>query len=250
MSFGRRNHALRCAGVVLFLGGVGLVWGADFWNKKEPAQWSDSEIRMMTSQSPWAKQVRMENRGAGGLNTYDGSAPVGSGLPGDPQNGMRTGGVSGSSGSAAQRAPTPYQIGNPDQRDARGRSIPQQSESAIVRWESALPEISATGIPMPAAFQGHYVIGVSGFQVPRAQRPAMLETLKESATLERGTERIQPGIVDFSKDGATIFFGFARDLFPLTVADKDVQFVINTGDLRVKAKFELKAMMYKGKLAL
>ncbi len=78
----------------------------------------------------------------------------------------------------------------------------------------------------------------------------MLELLRTSAFLEKGKEQTQPGLVEYSKDGATIFFGFAKELFPLTNTDKDVQFMINTGDLRIRAKFEPKEMIYKGKLAL
>jgi hypothetical protein len=223
-----------------------LLTAADFWNKKDPAQWSNSEIRQMTSQSPWAKEVRIENRGPGGMNTYDGSAPVGSGLPGDPSSGRPASGTPGTTAATTQHAPIQYPLGG----DRQSHDIAVQSVTATVRWESALPVIGATGIPIPSDFQDHYVIGVSGLQIPRAQRPAMLELLRNSAFLQKGKEQIQPGLVEYSRDGGTIFFGFAKELFPLTSADKDVQFTINTGDLRVKAKFEPKEMIYKGRLAL
>jgi hypothetical protein len=236
----------RVAASLFFAGIPLLLTASDFWNKKDPAQWNNSEIRMMTTQSPWAKEVRIENRGPGGQNTYDGSAPVGSGLPGDPSSGRPASGTPGTTASTTQHAPIQYPIGGDSQR----HDIAVQSITATVKWESALPVLSATGIPLPSDFQDHYVVGVSGLQIPRAQRPAMLELLRNSTYLEKGKEQTQPGIVEYSKDGATIFFGFAKELFPLTAADKEVQFTINTGDLRVKAKFELKEMMYKGKLAL
>jgi len=120
----------------------------------------------------------------------------------------------------------------------------------VVRWESARPILDATGIPLSTDFRGHYVIGVTGLQVPPAQRPGMLQILQGAAFLEKGKERVQPGVAEYSRDGATIFFGFSRELFPLTAADKEVQFEINTGDLRIRAKFELKEMTYRGQLAL
>ena len=252
------RHRLNRRGFIAVGAGTGLLFGnlqsafgaSDFWNKKEPSEWSGSDIHMLTTRSPWAKEVRIEDRSKAG-NTYDGSAPVGSNLPGDPNSAMRSTGIAGGPPSQAsmQRAPVPYEIG-PGQRDAERRPIPSAAVGAVVRWESARPILDATGIPLPTDFRGHYVIGVSGLQIAPAERPGMLELLKGAASLEKGKERIQPGLAEYSKDGSTVFFGFAKELFPLTAADKEVQFEINTGDLRVRAKFEMKEMAYRGELAL
>jgi hypothetical protein len=238
----RRRFIARSAGMGFLAGNLPSAFGAaDFWNKKEPGEWSGSDIHMLITRSPWAKEVRIEDRSKAG-NSYDGSAPVGSNLPGDPNSAMRSTGV-------AQRAPVPYEIGQ-GQHDSERRAVPTEAVGAIVRWESARPVLDATGVPLPEDFRGHYVIGVTGFQIPAAQRPGMLQLFKESASLEKGKDRVQPGVADYSKDRATIFFGFSRELFPVTAADKEVQFTINTGDIRVRAKFELKEMMYRGQLAL
>ncbi len=247
----RRGFIALSAGTGVLFGNLQLAFGAsDFWNKKEPAEWSASDIHMLTSRSPWAKEVRIEDRSKAG-NSYDGSAPVGSNLPGDPNNAMRSTGVASGPQTQAsmQRAPVPYEIGQ-GQRDAERRAIPAAAVAAVVRWESARPILDATGIPLPTDFRGHYVIGMSGLQIAPAERPGMLELLRGAASLEKGKERIQPGLAEYSKDGSTVFFGFARELFPLTSADKEVQFEINTGDLRVRAKFEMKEMVYRGQLAL
>lgn len=243
------------AGAGFLFGNLPFAFGAaDFWNKKEPAEWSSSDIHLLTTRSPWAKEIRIEDRSKAG-NSYDGSAPVGSNLPGDPNSSMRSTGIAGvpqsqaASQASMQRAPTQYEIGQAT-RDAGHRPIPTEAGAATVRWESARPVLDATGIPLPTGFRGHYVVGVSGLQFSPAQRPGMLELLKGAAFLEKGKERAQPGIAEYSKDGATIFFGFSRELFPLTNADKEVQFEINTGELRIRAKFELKEMVYRGQLAL
>src|ERR1700676_770423 len=42
----------------LTLYSVRFAWaGSEFWNRKEPAQWSSDEIRQLLARSPWAKNV-------------------------------------------------------------------------------------------------------------------------------------------------------------------------------------------------
>lgn len=50
---------------ILTLAGAGLAsWlrlsaaGADFWNRKDPAEWSAEEIEKLMTSSPWAREVR------------------------------------------------------------------------------------------------------------------------------------------------------------------------------------------------
>jgi hypothetical protein len=58
----------------------------EFWETKEPADWSDEEKRILLGQSPWAREgtVRFEvdaKRGAG-AGSYQGVARPGGGVPG------------------------------------------------------------------------------------------------------------------------------------------------------------------------
>ncbi len=48
----------------------------------------------------------------------------------------------------------------------------------------------------------------------------------------------------------TYLFGFDKDLLPLTGSEKEIDFVLRTARVSVKAKFEPKNMMYRGKFAL
>ena len=237
--FTRRGFvALTCTGLFWDLR---LAFGAsDFWNKKDPATWSGGDIRTLTTESPWAKAVAVASRAQAG-ETFPGSSPAGSGLPGDP--------AIGSPGQQANNPRMNIPIGG---ADANTRGVEGRRPSVVtVRWESAEPIRDALKNSIPSVFDQHYVISVSGFQIPGAERAAMLEQLKASASLQaRGKDRVQPGVAQYSKDGSIILFAFLKELFPLTAADKDVQFTINTGDLSLRAKFDPKEMTYHGQLAI
>ena len=130
--------------------------------------------------------------------------------------------------------------------------IPLEAAAATVRWESALPIVDARQSVIPEEFAGRYVISVTGpgrFGPIQTRVPDVI--LKNSATLSaKGKQPAQPGLVEYTKSGATVLFGFEKDFLNLTAADKDVQFFLDSGDLELKARFEPKEMMYHGQLAL
>jgi hypothetical protein len=45
-------------------------------------------------------------------------------------------------------------------------------------------------------------------------------------------------------------FGFSKELLTIAPQDKEVQFSVDTSQFSLKIKFELKEMLYRGKLAL
>jgi len=58
------DFTLTRRGVFMLAGGVGFAaWSrlygsnSEFWNKKEPPEWTSAEIDQLISKSPWAKQV-------------------------------------------------------------------------------------------------------------------------------------------------------------------------------------------------
>src|SRR4029077_5116405 len=60
------------------------AFNSDFWNKKEPAEWSAQEIEQLTTNSPWSKEVsahfaRDESEQSGPCGGYPGG---GGGYPG------------------------------------------------------------------------------------------------------------------------------------------------------------------------
>jgi hypothetical protein len=216
--------------VVFALGLTTKAWGGgEFWNKKEPVAWTTEEIHELTTNSPWAREIRLDLKAKGGTKGEDGINAVR-----DPTTGEFRGGSSGNPGRTGEKPP-----------------------SAVVTWESALPLFDALKYRLPADFIGHYVIGVKDLPIlvdagPQRQTSEQLvDWLKNSATLRaKSKEPVQAGVVATSRGGSMVLFGFLKELLPLNEKDKEVVFALNTNQLALKARFEPKEMMYQGKLAL
>jgi hypothetical protein len=232
---------------VLLVAGAGLaaatrLYGSasDFWNKKPPEQWSADDIQRLITKSPWAKEVTAQSGQSGRFGGLSGPRIGGMGGP-------RIGGM-----------------GGPGMGRGRGGRGPEGPGSApaskgTIRWESAKPVLEALKTSLPDAFAGHYVISVNGFPLhDRRQRDEeqedMLERLKAFTTLEpKGKRAAQPGVVQQQQaiaGGASLLFGFSKELLALDRDDKEVTFSTRLGPLALKTKFELKDMVYRGALAL
>jgi hypothetical protein len=261
--------------MLLLAGGAGAqswlrLYAADsaFWNKKEPAEWSSEEIDRLTSRSPWAKEVSAFTAGRHSDDYSPGGAgagrPGGMGVPGIGAGrigGMGTPDWGGGMGGA----------GTGGSRRGRGGDIPMDFRG-IVRWASARPIREALKTTLPESLAGDYVISVSGIPilsehrqspddgdtgvaVSKAPSPEVLERVKSITYLEpKAKPAAQPGVVQqgTGSTGETnvLWFGFSRELLPLTPADKEVTFTTQFGQLQIKTKFHLKDMMYHGELAL
>ncbi|HYW44435.1 MAG TPA: hypothetical protein VE959_16350 [Bryobacteraceae bacterium] len=256
----------------LVLAGCGIAaWrpldaagSGEFWDKKEPSQWSSEEIARLTTKSPWAKEVsatvvpgeegRGENQGGGYPNGggYPGGGYPGGGYPGGgmgyPRGGMgRRGGMGGS------RMP---RSGGPATAPYKG----------TVRWESAKPILEAMKTPLPDAFANHYVISVSGIPLRDSRRTQgeednrdeqpkadeNLDELKQFASLQpHGKELAQPGVVQRQANSySTFLFGFSKDVLALTKKDWQVVFSARIGRYHVRTKFEPGQMTYHKQLAV
>jgi hypothetical protein len=226
-------------GILVLAAGTGtsrlFAFSSDFWNKKEPADWTHEEISQLTSKSPWAKEVGASSGSQGGMGGMGGGGMGGMG---------RRGGMGRNPGGMGQ------------------------SFKGTVRWESARPVLDALRNPIPKEFGDRYVISVSGIPVNAGRRRQyqtqddegsqqstqdMLDRLKQVTFLEpKGRRDAQPGIVQQPVSGTygSVWFGFDRDFLSLKAEDKEATFTTQFGQLTVKAKFNLKDMMYKGELAV
>jgi hypothetical protein len=245
---------------------------SDFWNKKEPAEWSSDEIDKLVTKSPWAKEVTVSSaamsrgygNGGGGGNTGGGMGDPGVGGGGGyPGGGMGGGGMGG--GGMGGRG-----SGGGGRRGGGG-PMPV-SYKATVRWESAKPVQEALKTPLPEGLAGAYVISVSGVPVVQPGRQhsddgdtdttvskglsdEVLDRIKSLTYLEpKGKSPAQPSVVQkgsISSSGTpTLLFGFPRDVVALTAEDKEVAFTTRLGLIDVKTRFNLKDMLYRKELAL
>ncbi len=228
-------------GILVLAAGAGtsrlFAFSSDFWNKKDPSEWTHEEIDQITSKSPWAKEV---------------SASM-------PSQGMGGGGMGGMGGGMGRRGGM-----------GRNPGSMGQSYKGTIRWESARPILDALKNPLPKEFADRYVISVSGIPLNARSRRQyssqgdesssqqqstqdMLDRLKQVTFLEpKGRRDAQPGVVQQPVSGSygSVWFGFDRDFLNLKAEDKEATFTSQFGQLTVKAKFNLKDMMYKGDLAI
>jgi hypothetical protein len=223
----------------------------EFWNKKPPEEWSSEEIDRLVTKSPWAKEVNAEfgsggsggsggGRGIGGMGGPRIGIPGLGGLGGGGRGGGRRGG--GSSGEGARL-------------------------TGIVRWESAKPILQGLKTALPEAFASRYVISVSGLPLMgRGGRPQDESQEASSRSIDDAIDRLkgltllqprdkagaQPGIVQQqqSTGPASVLFGFSKEMLTLVQEDREVVFSTQFGRLAVKAKFNLKDMIYRGELAV
>ena len=165
--------------------------------------------------------------------------------------------------------------GRPRMGGGRGRgdgSDMPLSYTATVRWESAKPIQEALKTPLPEGLAGAYVISVSGVPmlatgrqhsddgdtdtaVSKGLSDEVLDRIKNLTYLEpKGKSPAQPSVVQkgpiTSSGTPTLLFGFPRDVRALTADDREVIFTTQLGRIEVKAKFNLKDMMYHKELAL
>jgi hypothetical protein len=241
---------------------------ADFWNKKAPADWTTEEIDRLITKSPWAKPIKAQYA-SGASNTRDGS-----GYPGGNSGG---GGYPG--GMGRQRGgigiPGIGGIGLPGgMGGGRGNGGGSSRGGAVspyegtVRWDSALPILDALKSPLPEAFEGRYVISVSGIPLmggrstssgedddstaSRRQEQDDLDRLKGLSSLQpKGRDIVQAGVVARQiGTGTSFLFGFSREMLPLDTRDTEILFTTQLGRLVVKAHFLPKEMLYHGELAI
>ncbi|MGA2135321.1 MAG: hypothetical protein ABSH50_23785 [Bryobacteraceae bacterium] len=245
---------------------------SDFWNKKEPAEWSSDEIDKLVTKSPWAKEITVSSAaasrgyggsGGGGGSTGDPGIGGGGGYPGGGYPGGG-GGYPGGGGMGGR--------GMGGGRRGGGGQMPVMYK-ATVRWESAKPVLEALKSPLPEGLGNDYVISVSGVpvlssgrqrtddddnngsQVSKGISDDVLDRIKNLTYLEpKGKSPAQPHAVQkgsISSSGMpTLLFAFPRDIVPLTADDKEVTFTTQMGRLEVKTRFNLKDMMYHKELAL
>jgi hypothetical protein len=226
---------------LFLLTGAGVAaWAAsgDFWNKKPPADWTPEEVDKLLSKSPWAKEVTAtatRQQGGYGQQSPNGGQYPGGGGGGYPGGGMgmpRIGGMGGGRRGG--------------QRPGAGQGAGMGMKGSV-RWESAKPILEASKMKLPEHMDHHYIIRVDGF--PAGQED--IDEMKQAATLQPKNKEIA-GCAAVEKNGSTSswFFGFSKDTITLSPDDKEVDFMARIGRYLVKAKFNLKDMLYHGELAV
>jgi hypothetical protein len=192
---------------------------AEFWNKKNASAWSSDEILQLATKSPWAKTGRVLPNPGRDRGTLDSTVPD-----------LAGGNAGGRSGN---------------QKLGEVPVIPVAEVTVV--WESAKPLLDALRTTFPADFANHYVIGVNDLPVTEGGRKVNQDSMTASLKAH-GKDSVDAGGVLATRD--VVMFAFSKELLPLTVADKEVLFALETNQYSIKTRFDLKEMMYRGLLAV
>jgi hypothetical protein len=225
--FSRRDWMV-LAGIGVF--GIGL-YGAntDFWNKKDPSEWTEDEIQILLTRSPWAKE---------------GATMVKPGARGSSSGGEGVGGVGGYG-----IGPGP---GGRIERQEGGAAAAPPIAQGVVVWESAQAILDARKKPLPKEFKDHYTLSVSGVPLRQVGDDKLFDQLRQFTALQPNNQPpAQPGLVQkVAGDASAVLLGFSKDVLELSADDKSIHFTTEVGRIVLTTRFDTKEMRYRGHLAI
>ncbi len=225
---------------------AGLSLGEDFWVKKEYTQWSDEEVKKVMTNSPWAKDITV-------------AAPPGT--VGGGQRATQPSGIDVEGGGGGGRG----RGGRGARGDEGGGGGGEVLLTLNMSWRSSLPlrkalvksrlsgstEVPAEAQQLLSKEQEEYVVVVSGLPA-RIARQIQDPVRLNRSTLKAGKKApITPKAVDFQSrtQSVDVLFIFPKT-DPITLDDKEVELDLKLGTMEAKRKFNLKDMVYNGKLEL
>jgi hypothetical protein len=217
--FGRRRFLIGALGSGLTLMHASRVFaGTPFWNAKDPSTWTEEEIVMLTSKSPWAREAVPDIKNA--------EDPTGGSVLGESGKGM---GQRHASLAVFVRWESAQPI-----LDALRAPLAADFEGHHV--------VSVTNLPV--------VVRRTGRGGGETTPDDTLDRMQSGTTLQaKGRDPVEAGIVRRTHIGS-ILFGFLKDQLRLTQSDREIVFALTTQQLTLKTKFDTKEMIYHGKLAV
>lgn len=238
----------------LLLLGAGAADAGPFWESHKYPNWSDRELDLLLSDSPWAKPLRVSfplepARPKPANSLSDVGLPPGVGFPGRIP------------GWPGRRLPD-------SGRRPPGGSTPRAEVFLTLRWSSALPIrqalllLSSRGNPQAAPESAaaleqeprEYLLELFGLpvQAAPANTTEWAASLERTAALVRKHRRPVPvQSVEIPPYGnhLSIQFRFPRT-DAIVLEDRQVEFFAAGGAFEFRKTFQLAPMIYEGRLAL
>ena len=134
-----------------------------------------------------------------------------------------------------------------------------------VSWRSALPfkqalvqaeigidaKIPPERLEFLAKDEPFYVVSVGGFPGRFAQRIQSRALMPETMLKRENADPISPNDIEvYLHDESVVILCYFPRTDPITLEDKDVEFITKLGPLEIKKKFKLEDMVFGGQLAL
>jgi hypothetical protein len=213
---------------VLWALGAVTLGAANFWDAKPYTDWSQKEVEEMLTDSPWARKLSVV-------------------VPIPPRASNDDAGGRGGRGG--------------DDAGGRGFPVPSPQLKLVITWRSALPVRQALiRLPNGATNAGveqlplleqppRYMITLSGVPARYSRATASAGT---TSFLRRGKKppiALEEGAMQAGGATLTLLFAFPRT-DPITLDDREVEFVTTIGTIEIKKKFTLKDLVFNGQLEL
>ena len=225
----RRNYIASSCLVLLLA--AAAAFGQGFWTRKVFPNWTDEEARTMATNSPWAKDVTITT-GARGSSERD-TTEIG---------------VSELEAASRANASTGQTI---KLNIAWLTSLP--IKQAMLKERFALGgDLAANAQKIMEAQEEVYAIGLSGLPTDMVEDVIHnIEQVKQSSLNPAKKPTIALADLDFQPRGRTtdVLFLFPRT-DPIAVEDTEVEVILKLGTFEARRKFNLKDMVYNGKLEL
>jgi hypothetical protein len=205
---------------------AGTLWAADAWKSKKYTDWSDAEAMQVLERSPWANVVSVMTGTNPQSPDYD-SSPSNRTTDAINEN-DRTQGY-----TVAWYSSIPVREAHARLAELRGRATKEQLEQFL----QPVTEVC--------------LIAIRGRSQDRLMKANKEQLLKKTYLQVKGKEKVYA--TDFtapSTPTAQAIFQFPRTVngVPiLTEDDKDIEFVTDLGEYRVRAHFAPKKMIFEGK---
>ena len=225
-----------------------VLAAADFWEEKDYRSWSAEEVDEMLTDSPWSREVSVVVRGV--LGPFFGAGGAGDGGPRNTRMNRET-----------RERMADYLVA----RRASSSTVPE-SITLTVSWRSALPVKQALarsqagiGAPIPPEqrvfliqHEPLYVVSVAGIPRQFAEEINRQALLAETVLARKDkppiiAEDVEPFFV--SDETVILEFAFLRD-DPITLFDREVEFVTKLGEIEIERSFKLQDMMFGDALAM
>jgi hypothetical protein len=195
-----------------------LFGASEFWNKKDASAWTSDEVLQLATRSPWAKTARVLPK------------------PGRDRGSLQSSGTDISANAGGRSG---------NQKLGEIPILPVAEVTVV--WESAQPLLDALKSSFPRDFANHYVIGVEDLPKEELGRKVNLESMTANLQV-RGKDSVDAGAIQQTRE--VVLFTFSKELLPLSASDKEVIFILDTNQYSIRTRFDLKEMMYRGKLAV
>ncbi len=216
---------------VLWMLGAASLAATSFWEAKSYTEWSEKEVEEMLSDSPWARRLSVV-------------VPIPPRASEDNLAG-RGGGADDGGGRGGRGG---FPVPSPQLKLVITWRSAQPVRQALIRLPNGATSANVDQVPLlerPA----YYTITLAGVPTRYTRATATAATTTFLRPGKKAPIALAQGGMQAGGATLTLVFAFPRT-DPITLDDKDVEFVTTLGTIEIKKKFNLKDLVFNGELEL